>query len=192
MRVVACVLVVACSSPQNCPTADQLGGRDELERREAKVIAERCRADRWPSKVTDCLSHASGEDAQEACLRSLTPAQKASLDKAFEPLMGELDKAEKASTLAQLDHDIAALALDELVSQAPGCTDYRAAILEAKEAITKCPRLDALEAFALREVGLRDVKELRAITDPAQLGTECQTRAKALRASPPTCEATRD
>jgi hypothetical protein len=191
VRVVALVLVAACSSPQTCPSAEKLGGSDELARSSAKVIAERCRADRWSKQVTDCLARASGEDAQEACLHSLTPAQKASLDKAFEPIMGELDEAEKASTLAQLDRDIAALGLDELVARAPGCADFRSAIFEAKDVITKCPRVDALEAFGLHQVALAIVKKLRTITDPAQLATECATQAKARRESPPTCEATR-
>lgn len=181
------VLVAACSTPQNCPSADKLGGRDELARSEAKIIAERCRADRWSKQVTDCLARAVGEDAQEACLHALTPAQKASLDKAFEPLMGELDADEKASTLAKLEQDFAGFALDELVTRAPGCADYRAAVLAAKDAMTKCPRVDALEVFGLTEVVRAEMKALRAISDPAQLAAECATRAKERRDSPLTC-----
>lgn len=188
MRVVALVVLVACSRPPDCPSADKLGGDSELARRSAKVIAERCRADRWSKQVIDCLSRASGEDAQEACLHALTPAQKASLDQAFEPLIGELDEADKASTLAKLEQDIAGLALDELVTTAPGCADYRTAVLAAKDAIAKCPRFDALEAFGLSEVVRAEVKALRELADPAQLAAECATRARARRDSPLICD----
>jgi len=174
-------LVAACGKQGTCPTAESLGGSNAVARREAEIVAARCRADRWPEKVTDCLAQAKGEDALEGCLRQLSSENAANLKAAFAPLNAELDEAEHAALAEDMNSDIAALHLEELVARAAGCASYVDAASSAREALARCKSSASLEAFGLIQLMRKDVTEMRALTDPQQLADECTTRAKQLR-----------
>ena len=181
MKFLVAVLVAACSKSPPCPTADKLGGSNDLDKRASAIIAEHCRTDGWPKDVVDCLQGARDEDAQERCLHALPKPEATKLKQALAPLYAEADAAHAEQSAAHLQSDVDKLKLDELVARAPGCAGYLEAVAEVRAGIMKCGRDAELEAFGLSEQVKQDAKELRALTDAAALANDCATRAKRLR-----------
>lgn len=184
MKALIVVLMIsACGSKPapDCPTVEALGGNDPAAQRELAIVVARCKADDWSKDVTDCLARAATDEmAQEKCFHALTPAQQAKLKKAFEPIESELVAADKAGVLAGLDRSIAAPMLDELVARAPGCAEIKAALQAARDQLAKCEDPDALQAFGLSELARKKSEQLRAMTDPQQVGAACTELAKDL------------
>lgn len=179
MRSLLVVMLVACGDKSSCPSAEALIGNDSTTR-EAAIVVARCKADGWSRQVTDCLAGAgANREAQEKCFHALTAAQRSSLHKAFEPVADELDAQERTITLAMLDHDIAALRLEELVARAPSCADLRIALQTARSALAKCTRPSSLEVYGVTQQAKRGVETLRKMVDPEQLGAECAKQARA-------------
>lgn len=181
MRPVLLLVLAACGSKSDCPPAELLAGKDPAAQREMKILVERCAADRWSQEVTDCLRRAAtDEKAQEKCFDALTPAQKASLEKAFQPIHDELASSDRTVVLDALDRDITALHLDELVARAARCGEIKTALQAAREQLAKCKSPSALQAYGLGEHARGKSEALRAVTDPQQLGAECTRLAKSL------------
>jgi hypothetical protein len=180
------ILLAACGGGSStCPTADKFGG----DRQEAAILVMRCKADGWSKSVIECIDKTKGDDAgQEACLRQLTKDQQDKLHAAFEPIGAEIYPVSRAETLANVDRDIAALKLDELVARAPTCADYVAAVGETRAKLSNCTGSSmALESFATVQVAQSDVAAMRKLNDTAALARSCAERAKAMRSSSANC-----
>ncbi len=153
------------------------------------IIAERCRADRWPTQVVGCLERAHDDyDAQEVCLHGLSKPQGAALERAFEPLHAELGAKRKAKDLATASRAIKEARLDELAARDPACADYAAAVASARSAQEACKADDSLARYALGGIVRGDAEALRALSDPQQLAAECAVRAKTMRSELHRCE----
>ncbi len=181
MRPLMLVVLAACGSQSDCPPVEALAGKDPTAQREIRIVVERCASDRWSKQVTDCLRRAATDEmAQQKCFDALTPAQKASLDKAFQPIHDELASSDRTEVLGAFDRDIAALRLDDLVARAPTCGEIKTALQTARDLFAKCKTPSALQAFGIGEHARLKAEVLRAMTDAQQLGTECTTVAKTL------------
>lgn len=181
MRPLILVVLAACGSKADCPSVEALAGKDPAAQREVKIAVERCAADRWSKQVTDCLrGAATDEKAQEKCFDALTPAQKASLEKAFQPIHDELASSDRTEVLGAFERDITALRLDDLVARAPSCGEIKAALQTARDQLAKCKVPSALQAYGMAEQARRKTEALSMITDAQQLGLECTKLAKDL------------
>ncbi|HEU0036236.1 MAG TPA: hypothetical protein VFQ53_36735 [Kofleriaceae bacterium] len=189
MRAFAIVLLAGCGADSNCPTVERLAGTDPAAQEEAKIVVARCTADHWSKDATDCFARAGSDaKAQEPCFKALTPAQQASLKKAFEPIAADLDRAQQRDVLGKLDRDIAALRLDDLVARAPACAEITTALQTARGILAKCARPDALQVYGLSQHATTQVRALRAITNAQDLETKCRELAKALTVYGDGCE----
>jgi hypothetical protein len=92
------------------------------------------------------------------------------------------DRATLRRKDAAFGQQLAALHASELATRAPACKAYLDTIAADRKARLACSKVDMLRTYGAQQVTLKNVRELVAIQDPAQLAVACESAAKELAA----------